>query len=65
MREYGRIGLTNLRNAFSFQIIYSGGWDTSLAFVPRSFYQITYTNKMLRDMTMIISIGFVQSFRSR
>ena len=63
MREYGRAGLSNLKNACGFQIIYYGGWDTWLAFVPKTSDRSTYTSKTLRDLTGVYIERFKAEFQ--
>lgn len=51
LNNYSKDGLANLKNAFGCQIMYYGGWDTWLAFVPDCTDCTLHTSKMCRDIT--------------
>lgn len=65
LREYGRISLSNLRDACGFQVIYSAGWETWIAFVPKIGNEISYTREMLRNITIVNLKRFLTEFQKQ
>lgn len=52
LHQYGRHGIEQLKNSVGFQLMYYGGWDTWLAFVPKSCVRQSYSRQQQHNMTI-------------
>lgn len=49
--KLGKISVANLKNVVGCQVMYYGGWETWLAYVPNITNRTEYTTELLRNIT--------------
>lgn len=52
LREYGNLGLLNLKQAVGFEVIYFGGWTTLLCFLPKTSFKERCNLNMYKEMAL-------------